>query len=149
MFRGAAALPATLQRDGDLPVQERETGDYDPVIDERKHWEQMAAEDYQRFLLPNGMLNEFKMMWQLRQQFPLHLVVFRQTASHIPSEANVEQVFAISGGLADPNMDTDTLATLTSCGVNAKAFQPTAAAVLDKYYAKFRGSRDEGDAQHE
>ena len=137
MFRGAFALPATLQRDGNLPAEERETDDYDPVIDERKRWEQMPVEDYQRFLLPNGMLNEFKMMWQLRQQFPLHLVVFRQTASHIPMEGNVEQVFAIFGGLSDPNMDTDTLTTLTSCGINAKAFQPTATAVLGKYYAKF------------
>ena len=36
--------------------------------------------------------NEFAMMWALRETFPLHYVVFKQTACHIPHEANVEQI---------------------------------------------------------
>lgn len=32
------------------------------------------------------------MMWALRETFPLHYVVFKQTACHIPHEANVEQI---------------------------------------------------------
>ena len=37
------------------------------------------------------MLNEFQMMWSLRKRFPLHYIVFKQIASHLPHEANVEQ----------------------------------------------------------
>ena len=37
------------------------------------------------------------MMYALRERFPLHYVVFRQTSSHLPHEANVEQVFSRSG----------------------------------------------------
>ena len=43
-----------------------------------------------------GLLNEFAMMYALRERFPLHYVVFRQTSSHLPHEANVEQVFSRS-----------------------------------------------------
>ena len=32
------------------------------------------------------------MMWALRETFPLYYVVFKQTACHIPHEANVEQI---------------------------------------------------------
>ena len=43
-------------------------------------------------------------MWSLRESFPLHYVVFKQYASHLPHEANVEQVFSRAGNLSDPNM---------------------------------------------
>ena len=35
---------------------------------------------------PNTMclLNEFAMHWALRTRFPLHFVIFKQTASHLP-----------------------------------------------------------------
>ena len=39
-------------------------------------------------------MNEFKMMWSLRESFPLHFTVFKQTACHLAHEANVEQVFS-------------------------------------------------------
>ena len=45
----------------------------------------------------DGLLNEFEMMWALRDRFPLHLVVFKQMASHLAHEANVEQVFSRAG----------------------------------------------------
>ena len=106
MFRGAAGLPPTVRPDGALPAQERETDQFDPVIDERKRWENLAPDSYQQFIRPDGLLNEFKMHWQLRALFPLHLIVFRQAASHIPHEANVEQVFSRAGSLSDPSMCT-------------------------------------------
>ena len=40
------------------------------------------------------MLNHFKMFWELRDRFPLHMVVFKQVSSHIPHEANIEQYFS-------------------------------------------------------
>ena len=49
------------------------------------------------------MLDEFKMMWDLRYRFPLHYIVFRPgLESHIPQEANVKQYFfSCAGKLSD------------------------------------------------
>ena len=74
-----------------------------------------------RMMLPPrrlAVLNEFALMWAVRDGFPLRYTVFKQYASHIPHEANVEQLFSRAGNLADPNMDPSLLATLTMIGVN-------------------------------
>ena len=52
----------------------------------------MGSKEYSKFVTKQGLLNEFAMMWALRETFPLHYVVFKQTACHIPHEANVEQI---------------------------------------------------------
>ena len=64
----------------------------------------LAPQEVAQFLRPDGLLDEFKMMYTFRNRFPLHYVVFKQTASHLPHEANVEQVFSRAGRLSDPNM---------------------------------------------
>jgi hypothetical protein len=38
------------------------------------------------------LLNEFAMMWELRERFLLHFIVFKQTDCHLSHKANVEQV---------------------------------------------------------
>ena len=58
---------------------------------------------YSPFFEDDGLLNEFKMMWALRESFPLHFIVFKQTASHLPHEGNTEQLFSRSGALSDDN----------------------------------------------
>ena len=58
------------------------------------------------------MINEFAFMWAKRKDFPLHYFVFRQTASHLPHEANVEQYFSRAGKLSDPNMNPQYLGML-------------------------------------
>ena len=50
--------------------------------------------------------------------FPLHEIVFKMTASHLPHKANVEQYFSRAGALSDPNMDPDFLGKLVMVGVN-------------------------------
>ena len=35
-----------------------------------------------------GILNEFALMYDLKDSFPLHYVIFRQVACHLPHEAN-------------------------------------------------------------
>ena len=59
-------------------------------------------------------------VYHLRQSFPLHYTVFKQTASHIPHEGNNEQLFSRSGYLSDDNgrMNPAHLAVWTSIGVN-------------------------------
>jgi|EP00966_Prymnesium_polylepis_P056145 hypothetical protein len=51
---------------------------------------------------------------RVRDSSALHYTVFKQYASHLPHDANVEQLFSRSGNLSDPNMDLEFLATLTS-----------------------------------
>ena len=85
------------------------------------------------------LLNEFAMMWALRERFPLHLIVFKQTACHLPHEATVEMLFSRAGLLTDPNMDPHFLATLTSIAANKKAYEPSWEKIKAKYFEKFRG----------
>ena len=83
------------------------------------------------------------MMWALRDKFPLHYVLFKQTACHLPREANVEQIFSRAGLLADPNLNPAHLAVLVRIGFNKKAFEPAVAAIKEKYYELFRGKGGE------
>ena len=87
----------------------------------------------------DDLLNEFHMMWDLRQRFPLHFIVFKQTACHLAHEANVEQSFSRAGNLSDPNMDPKFLGHLVMVAVNRKTFQPRLAAIKDKYFEFYRG----------
>ena len=67
-------------------------------------------------------------MYHVRNSFPLHYIVFKQTASHIPHEGNSEQLFSRSGDLSDDNgkMDPARLGVWTSIGVNYSTYQPAA-----------------------
>ena len=81
----------------------------------------MGLKEYEPFMSEDGLLNEFKMMWALREAFPLHYIVFKQTASHLPHEGNSEQLFSRAGLLSDPHMDRldpRFLGLLTSIGNN-------------------------------
>ena len=96
---------------------------FDTVLDELKRWEDMGLKEY--YIAEDRLLNEFKMMWALRESFPLHFIVFKQTACHLAHEANVEQVFSRARLLADPNLSSNLfpahlahLATLVMVGFN-------------------------------
>ena len=82
--------------------------------------------------------------WALRDRFPLHLIVFKQTACHLPHEANVEQLFSRAGLLTDPNMDPQFLAKLTSIAMNKAAYEPSTSEIKAKYFDKYRGKGGEG-----
>ena len=73
------------------------------------------------------------MMWELRERFPLHFIVFKQTACHLSHEANVEQVYSRAGNLSDPNMAPKYLTHLVMVGINKKSYRPSTTNVKDKY----------------
>ena len=100
-----------------------------------------------RDLVVCALVPQFAMTLSLKHKFPLHFIVFKQTASHIPHEANIEQIFSRSGNLSDPNMDPHFLALLTKIGKNKAAYKPSHKEILAKYYAKFRGSSSEDAAE--
>ena len=84
-----------------------------------------------------GLINEFALIYNLRDSFPLHFVVFKQTAVHIPHEANVEQVFSTSGILSSAHTDPHHLARLTMIARNMSVYKPPVAKLLPRYYQKF------------
>ena len=75
----------------------------------------------------------------MRNSFPIHYIVFKQTASHIPHEGNSEQLFSRSGALSDDNgkMDPARLGVWTSIGVNYSTYKPTDKQILERYLLKF------------
>ena len=115
-----------------------ESAEVDAVSDEIWRWSSLSEDECQRFV-EDGVLNEFEMMWQLRILFPLHFVVFKQTACHLAAEANVEQVFSRAGQLSEVNLDPDTLADMVSIMVNNLVYKPSVKDIMDKYYEMFRG----------
>ena len=113
--------------------------------DELRRWEGMGTQEYEKFKTDDGLVNEFKMMWALRESFPLHFIVFKQTACHLPHEANVEQIFSRAGLLSDPNLLPAHLMTLVKIGYNKKAYCPSLKAIKEMYYAMFRGKGEASD----
>ena len=51
----------------------------------------------------DGIINEFALLYKLRNAFPLHYIVFK----HLCHEANTEQLFSLAGGLSDDNGKMD------------------------------------------
>ena len=48
----------------------------------------MDSETVKQCATSDGVVNHSKMMWELRERFPLHYLVFKQISSHIAHEAN-------------------------------------------------------------
>ena len=136
LFRGAGAGAAS----SDSPAAARTSADgFDPVAGEMERWTNLPHDHFSEFCDDDGLLNEFQMMWALRERFPLHFIVFKQTASHLGHEANVEQVFSRAGLLSDPNIDPEFLSQMVMLSVNKKWFNPLMNAIKDKYYEMFHG----------
>lgn len=136
-FRGAELKALASESPG--PASPTENLSVDPVLDELRRWDGMGVKEYEKFISTDGLLNEFAMMWSIREAFPLHYIVFKQTASHLAHEAFVEQIFSRAGLLSDPNLDPAHLVTLVKVGFNKAACNPPIAAIMDKYYEMFRG----------
>ena len=65
MFRGASALEPQES-------EMTEPAEFDAVTDEIRRWSSLSADECQRFVcVEDGVLNEFEMMWHLRNVFPL------------------------------------------------------------------------------
>ena len=76
--------------------------------------------------------------------------VFKQCASHLHHEANVEQIFSLAGRLSDPNLDPHRLPTLVRIHFNKKrpscpTSRPSASGTSFRKYRKAGQSHDEED----
>ncbi len=121
-----------------LEPEVTESGEFYVVNDEIRRWLSLSEVECQRFV-EDDVLNEFEMMCQLRVLFPLYFFVFKQTASHLAAETNVEQVFSRARQLSEVNLDPDALADMVSIMVNKHAYKPSLQVAMDKYYELFRG----------
>ena len=124
------------------------TDDYDTVTEEAARWAALDKKIIREYTDDEGLVNEFALMYHLRQSFPLHYIVFKQTASHLPHEGNSEQLFSRSGALSDDNgkMDPHRLAVWTSIGVNYSTYKPTDKEILERYMLKFSKLGWQGDS---
>jgi hypothetical protein len=113
--------------------------DYDTVTDEAARWANLDKQLIKEFRDDDGIVNEFALIYKVRNQFPLHYIVFKQTVSHLPHEGNSEQLFSSSGALSDDNgkMDPWRLAVWTSIGVNSSTYVPPTEEILKRYMLKF------------
>jgi hypothetical protein len=109
------------------------------VTDEAARWASLDKATIRQFKDDEGIINEFALLYHVQAQFPLHYIVFKQTASHIAHEGNSEQIFSRSGALSDDNgkMDPVRLAVWTSIGINYDTFQPDVKKILERYLLKF------------
>ena len=92
------------------------------------------------------MIDEYKMIFSLRDEFPLHYQLFRRMNSHISSEANAESTFSLSGKLSNNNRqtDSDNLSCLVRIESNRKNYTPSSDEVFKAYKSKF-GNTTLGD----
>ena len=127
LFRGASLVEGLKGS----PAARTQNDGFDPVTDEIERWERLSSDRFSEFVNDGSLLNEFAMIWELRERFPLHFIVFEQTACNLSHEANVEQVFSRARNLSDPNMDPEYLAHLVMVGVNKKSYKPSTANVKD------------------
>ena len=110
------------------------------MTDEAERWKTLDKATVREFRDAEGLVNEFALIYKLRQTFPLHYIVFKQVASRLGHEANSEQLFSRSGELSDDNgkMDPHRLAIWTSIGVNRSIYEPSAQQqILERYRLKF------------
>ena len=112
---------------------------FDEVTDEIARWEALNSKEIECFRKADGLIDEFALLWAMRLRFQLHFFVFKQTASHLPFEANVERVFSVAGYLSDPCRHAEHLVDVVMAAVNRKAFDPSIEAIRAQYYEMFRG----------
>ena len=104
-----------------------------------RFWPGQHSATIDQFKDKEKIVNEFALLYHVRKSFPLHYIVFKQTASHLPHEGNSEQLFSRAGFLSDDNgkMDPARLAVWTSIGVNYETYEPPWEKVLERYMLKF------------
>ena len=111
--------------------------DDDAVLREVEEWAALPATIISKHTnRVTNMINEFTLMHELKDSFPLHYTVFRQTAVHISHEADVESLFSLAKGLTHWNMKPAFLRVLTllkSCIV----YEPTIEEMWEEYKSKY------------
>lgn len=115
----------------------------DAVMAEVNAWDNLPMQLVEEHRDPStGLVDEFALLFARRHQFPLHYFVFRQCASHLGHEANVEQLFSGAKHLSDPNMLPSFLRNLTKISANKSKYKPSEEQIWSMYQSKYSGLRN-------
>ena len=138
--KATIANPSKLFRTSCIAAED---ADFDEVTDEMARWDSLNSKEIECFRKADGLIDEFALMWAMRLRFPLHFFLFKQTACHLPFEANVERVFSVAGYLSDPLCTpcrhAEHLVDMVMAALNRKAYDPSIEAIRAQYYEMFRG----------
>ena len=118
----------------------------DPVLIEIAHWSLISVETIKQFTDQDQLLNEFALVFFLREQFPIHYLLFKRLAAHLPHEGNAESTFSLSGSLSNDNTQTspDFLSICTRINKNKEVCSPSRD-ILWKAYKHRYGKLKEDD----
>ena len=113
--------------------------EFDTVTDEIARYKVLPDARVDHFRNDTGILNEFALMYDLKDAFPLHFTVFRQVSAHLPHEANTESIFSLAGNISDEGgrMDPTHLANLVYMMANKKISKPDNSSVQKEYLTTF------------
>ena len=87
----------------------------------------------------DGLVDEFALMFSLRERVPIHFVLFKRLAADLPHEGNAESTFSLSGSLSSDNKCSgpSALSTLVRINRNKAVCHPTRDATFKAYRSKF------------
>ena len=128
----------TAEEEGGAPAN-------DVVLKEAACWKKIPPEAIDTFKDKDGLVDEFKLLFSLREQFPIHFALFKRLAAHLCHEANAESTFSLSGGLSNSNTHTDPsfLSTCVRINKNKAVCNPASKVVFEAYRSKFGKVPDE------
>ena len=124
----------------DSPAPRASGDESDAVVHEADAWAGLGQDRLSPFFRANGLLDEFKFFSSaaIKKEFPLHVIVFRQTSCHLGHEGNVESSFSTVKALDDPNMNVSFLTDLCKAAGKKKLSKPTAKRIWTEYQRRFR-----------
>ena len=100
---------------------------------EIKLWEKMDPALISKHVGSDGILDEFALVSDIEDVMPLHYLLFRMCAAHLPHEANSESTFFRAGMLSDPNLEPGMHAVLTRINGNKATYKPLSEDILARY----------------
>ena len=146
---GERTSPRKLQKKIDLFAGMDDSSDDEPspavletdcVRGEVVLWDHISQDRIASFKDSLGLVDEFKMVYALRSEAPLHYALFKQVSSHLAHEGNAEETFSLSGRLSNSNGKTGSsfLSTLTRINKNRSRCDPSADIIFNAYKRKHR-----------
>ena len=87
----------------------------------------------------NGLIDNYKLFYLLREEVPLHAVLFRRCAPFIDTEASCERTFSAASLQSDASMSDDTLRKRVIIAKNKRWYEPSIEEIQERYKNKYGG----------
>ena len=174
--KAAKKMAANLfdgMEDSDEDNEDSPAPTMDRVRTEVKLWDNLSGERINPFKDASGLIEEFKLIYAMRSEVPLHYALFKQVrhslpmpcrsplllyvtplpytavqvSSHLAHEGNAEETFSLSGRLSNDNTHTQPgfLATLVRINKNRRLHNPSWKEIMGLYKRKYHKLPTLGD----